>query len=240
MISVAHVGKEFIIPHEHIGSVREYFVKMFKKKTYNVFHALSDINFSVEEGDFFGIVGRNGSGKSTLLKIIAQIYEPTHGKIKVHGKISPFLELGVGFNPELSARENVYLNGSILGMHKKQIDAIYDEVIAFAELEEFQEVKLKNFSSGMYVRLAFTVAIQADSDILLMDEVLAVGDQRFQEKCFKVFEDLKAKGKTIVFVSHDMGNIEKFCNKVLVLEKGKVVYEGETKIGIQTYHQLNM
>lgn len=239
LIHVEHAGKNFVIPNEHISSIRGHFVNIFKKKSYETFHALSDVSFDVQEGDFFGIIGRNGSGKSTLLKLIAQIYEPSEGKISIHGKISPFLELGVGFNPELSARENIYLNGAILGMQKKQIDAIYDEVIEFSELEQFQNVKLKHFSSGMYVRLAFTVAIQAQSDILLMDEVLAVGDQRFQEKCFQVFENLKAQGKTIVFVSHDMGNIQKFCNKAIVIEKGKIVYQGNPQEAAEYYHRLN-
>ena len=234
-ISVKNVSKQFVIPHEKRQTVRDYIFNFWKKNEKEVFHALSDISFEVKEGEFFGIIGRNGSGKSTLLKIIARIYESTKGKVEVRGKISPFLELGVGFNPELSARENVYLNGTILGLSGKQIENKFDEIIRFAELEQFIDQKLKNFSSGMQVRLAFSVAIQADADILLLDEVLAVGDANFQQKCFDVFRKFKKEGKTIVFVSHDIGSIRQFCNRALYLKDSKIEMIGDPNEVVDHY-----
>ena len=199
------------------------------------FEALKDVNLHINMGEFIGIIGKNGSGKSTLLKLIANIYSPTKGDIYINGSISPFLELGIGFNGDLSARENVYLNGVILGLSRQQIDNLYKKIVQFAGLEDFMEMKLKNFSSGMQVRLAFSIASSVDANIYLCDEVLAVGDIDFQKKCLRTFEDLKKAGKTIVFVSHDLDTIKQFCTKTYLLEKGRVVKEGATEDVVDYY-----
>lgn len=235
IIEVTNLHKTFKIPHERRDSLREHFVNFFKPVSYEVFNAVEDLSFSVEKGDFFGIIGRNGSGKSTLLKMLAGVYEPTKGAIKVHGKLAPFLELGVGFNFELTGKENVYLNGTILGLSERQIRSKYDDIVAFAGLEKFMDQKLKNYSSGMFVRLAFSVAVQADADVLLLDEVLAVGDSDFQQKCFDVFRRFKKEGKTIVFVTHDLGAVREFCNKALYMKHGKMVASGEVNDVISQY-----
>jgi len=239
VIKVDNVYKIFKIPHERDYSLKSATLNLFKKKKYTNFIAANGISFEIEKGDFFGIVGRNGSGKSTMLKMLAGIYLPDKGKIISVGRLSPFLELGVGFNPELTGRENVYLNGVILGLTRKEIDEKYNDIVAFAELEEFMDQKLKNYSSGMQVRLAFSVAIQAHSDIILIDEVLAVGDSRFQHKCFSVFQELKKAGKTIVFVSHSMDVITKFCNKAILLHNGIIFYEGTPEKVAYEYERLN-
>ncbi len=200
---------------------------------------LDDINFEVKEGEFFGIVGRNGSGKSTLLKILAGIYRPDRGsKLVVHGKIAPMLELGVGFNPELTGRENVFLNATILGLTKSQIEACYDELVNFAELENFMELQVKHYSSGMSVRLAFAVAMQVNAPIMLLDEVLAVGDFVFQEKCFALFEKYKREGKTIVLVTHDASSMERFADRVMLIHESRVKAIGSPQEVLKTYHQL--
>ena len=239
-IKVENLYKNFKIPHEKHTSLKSATLNVFKRKKYTLHKAAVDINFEVKKGEFFGIIGQNGCGKSTLLKMLAKIYVPDKGKITINGKLSPFLELGVGFNPELSARDNIYLNGVILGLTRKEIDNKLNEIIAFSELEEFIDQKLKNFSSGMQVRLAFSVAIQAHADILLVDEVLAVGDAEFQKKCFDVFRDLKKKGKTIVFVSHGMNSIEEFCDRVMLINDAKIVDIGEPKRVIYSYKTLNL
>ncbi|MFI3125168.1 ABC transporter ATP-binding protein [Streptococcus suis] len=227
-VKVEHVGKYFKLPTESTQSLRTALVNRFKGiKGYKEQHVLKDITFEVEEGDFFGIVGRNGSGKSTLLKIISQIYVPETGKVTVNGKLVSFIELGVGFNPELTGKENVYLNGAMLGFTTEEIDAMYDDIVDFAELEEFMNQKLKNYSSGMQVRLAFSVAIKAQGDILILDEVLAVGDEAFQRKCNDYFLERKKSGKTTILVTHDMGAVKKYCNKAVLIEKGLVKAYGE-------------
>jgi ABC-2 type transport system ATP-binding protein len=228
-IRVRHVSKDFVLPHERITSVKAKFTKVFTRRNRAVEtqHALKNISFEIEQGEFFGIVGRNGSGKSTLLKMLAGIYQPTKGKIGVRGKLVPFIELGVGFNPELTGRENVYLNGALLGFSEDEVDEFFDEVVEFAELEQFMDKKLKNYSSGMQVRLAFSMAIRADADILLIDEVLAVGDADFQRKCFNYFNLLKKEKATVVFVSHDMDAVRKYCDRAILIEKG-IVAEGGT------------
>jgi ABC-type polysaccharide/polyol phosphate transport system ATPase subunit len=213
-------------------------VHLFRSRGYRRLEALNDVNVDIRRGEFFSIIGRNGSGKSTLLKILAGIYQPTQGKVKISGRLSPFIELGVGFNPELSARDNIFLNGAILGLDRKQIATQFDEIIGFAELEDFVDQKLKNFSSGMLVRLAFSVAIRAHAEILLIDEVLAVGDFEFQQKCFKVFRQLKAAGRTIIFVSHDLGAISEFSDRVLVLDRGVVCGTYAPDKAIIEYHRL--
>jgi ABC-type polysaccharide/polyol phosphate transport system ATPase subunit len=238
-ISVSGVDKTFKLPHEKYSSLKQNALHMFTKRSYSKFEALNDISFDVKRGEFFGIVGRNGSGKSTLLKILAGIYVPTKGKVKISGSLSPFIELGVGFNPELTARDNVFLNGAILGLTRKEINEKFDEVIAFAELEKFVDQKLKNFSSGMQVRLAFSIAIQAQSEILLVDEVLAVGDSSFQKKCFDVFRRLKKEGRTIVFVTHDMANVQEFCDRVLVIGNSKKLALTGPDQAAELYNRLN-
>ncbi|MDW8681350.1 ABC transporter ATP-binding protein [Streptococcus suis] len=227
-VKVEHVSKFFKLPTESTQSLRTALVNRFKGvRGYKEQHVLRDINFDVEEGDFFGIVGRNGSGKSTLLKIISQIYEPEQGKVTVNGKLVSFIELGVGFNPELTGKENVYLNGAMLGFTTQEIDAMYDDIVEFAELEEFMNQKLKNYSSGMQVRLAFSVAIKAQGDILILDEVLAVGDEAFQRKCNDYFLERKKSGKTTILVTHDMGAVKKYCNKAVLIENGLIKAYGE-------------
>jgi len=228
-IKVDHVSKDFVLPHEKVNSVKSLFVNPFYKRgTSEAQHALKDISFDIHEGEFFGIVGRNGSGKSTLLKIIAGIYQPTKGSLSVDGRLVPFIELGVGFNPELTGRENVYLNGSLMGFSTKEVNAKYDAIVEFAELSRFMDQKLKNYSSGMQVRLAFSVAtILADSDILLIDEVLAVGDADFQRKCFDYFRTLKKNKKTVVFVSHDMMAVREYCDRAVLIEGSELILEGK-------------
>lgn len=227
-VKVEHVSKYFKLPTESTQSLRTALVNRFKGiKGYKEQHVLRDINFEVEEGDFFGIVGRNGSGKSTLLKIISQIYVPEQGKATVNGKLVSFIELGVGFNPELTGKENVYLNGAMLGFTQKEIDYMYDDIVDFAELGEFMNQKLKNYSSGMQVRLAFSVAIKAQGDVLILDEVLAVGDEAFQRKCNDYFMERKKSGKTTILVTHDMSAVKKYCNKAVLIENGLVKAYGE-------------
>lgn len=222
-VKVDHVSKFFKLPTEASQSLRTTMVNRFKGiKGYKEQHVLKDISFEVEKGDFFGILGRNGSGKSTLLKIISQIYVPEHGSVTVNGKLVSFIELGVGFNPELTGRENVYLNGALLGFSREEIDEMYDDIVNFAELREFMNQKLKNYSSGMQVRLAFSVAIKAQGDVLILDEVLAVGDEAFQRKCNDYFQERKKSGKTTILVTHDMGAVKKYCNKAVLIEHGLV------------------
>lgn len=236
-IKVENLSKLFKIPHEKIDTMRGAFVNVLKKKTYENFKALDNVSFEVKKGEFFGIIGRNGGGKSTLLKILANIYYLDSGKIKINGRISPFLELGIGFNPELSGRDNIYLNGIVLGLTKKEIDVRFNDIVKFSELERFIDQKLKNYSSGMQVRLAFAVSIYANRSILLMDEVLAVGDGVFQEKCYRYFNKIKGK-KTVLFVSHDIENLRKFCDRVLVLDKGKIVTLENTNSALDKYEKL--
>lgn len=239
-ISVKNVKKDFILPHEKVSSIKSGVVNVFKSKnkTTQTQHALRGVSFEVKQGEFFGILGRNGSGKSTLLKILAEIYQPTRGKVGVHGKLVPFIELGVGFNPELTGRENVYLNGALLGFSKKEIDERYQDIVEFAELEDFMDQKLKNYSSGMQVRLAFSVATRAEADILLVDEVLAVGDADFQRKCYDYFKSLKKSGKTVVFVTHDMGAVKEYCDRAVLISDGKVAQEGAAEDIADEYLKL--
>ncbi|WP_432205857.1 ABC transporter ATP-binding protein [Pseudolactococcus raffinolactis] len=224
VVSIKNVSKSFRLPTESSNSLRTTLVNRMKGiKGYKEQEVLKNISFDVEKGDFFGIVGRNGSGKSTLLKIISQIYIPEQGNVTINGKLVSFIELGVGFNPELTGRENVYLNGALLGFSTKEIDEMYDDIVDFAELHEFMNQKLKNYSSGMQVRLAFSVAIQAKSDILVLDEILAVGDEAFQRKSREFFEEIKLdKDKTVILVTHDMSAVQRYCNKVIYVKDGEV------------------
>ena len=231
-IAIKNVSKTFIIPHEKISTLRGAFVSALRKKAYEKFSALKNISFEVKRGEFFGIIGRNGSGKSTLLKILAGIYTADKGTVTINGRISPFLELGIGFNPELSGRDNIYLNASVLGLAKKQIDGKFDDIVAFSELGRFIDQKVKNYSSGMQVRLAFSVAIHANRDILLMDEVLAVGDTNFQSKCFEEFNKYRDQGKTVVLVTHDIPTVQRYCDRALLLRDGKAEMIGDPeKVG---------
>ena len=242
VIKLENVYKDFKLPHQGESSVKGFFVNPFvrnNRESVEVQHALRNISLDIKEGEFFGIVGRNGSGKSTLLKLIAGIYQPTKGKATINGRLVPFIELGVGFNPELSGRENVYLNGALMGFSTKEVDAKYDAIVDFAELERFMDQRLKNYSSGMQVRLAFSVAtILADSDILLIDEVLAVGDADFQRKCFNYFRKLKKDKKTVIFVSHDMEAIREYCDRCVVIKDSKKVFEGKTEKAADLYLEM--
>jgi ABC-2 type transport system ATP-binding protein len=238
-VRIDAVHKRFRLPHQRYSTLKERVLHPFASRTYEELHAVNNVSVDIAPGEFFGIVGRNGSGKSTLLKCLAGIYVPDEGTIDIEGRLSPFIELGVGFNPELSARDNVLINGIMLGLTRKQARERFDEIIAFAELEEFIDLKLKNYSSGMNVRLGFAVATQVDADILLVDEVLAVGDVAFQQKCYEQFQALKDRGKTIVFVTHDMAAVERFCDRAMLLERGEVVHIGAPRDVAREYNQLN-
>lgn len=241
-IVVKGVSKDFVLPHHKSNSLKQVFTGLFspQQRGYELQHALADISFEVREGEFFGIVGRNGSGKSTLLKILAGIYYPTAGTIHTVGKLVPFIELGVGFNPELTGRENVYLNGAMLGFTREHISAMYNDIVAFAELERFMDQKLKNYSSGMQVRLAFAMATRSEADILLVDEVLAVGDEAFQRKCFHYFKELKAKKKTVVFVTHDMSAVREYCDRAMLIDNSRVSLIGKPEDVSREYSLLFM
>ena len=237
-LTVRGVNKVFKIPEERSHTLKERALHPMRRSRHERLQALRDIDFAVAPGEFFGIVGRNGSGKSTLLKCLAGIYRTDTGKIWVNGRMSTFIELGVGFNPDLAAFENVTLNGIMLGLSPREARARYERVIEFAELEEFQDLKLKNYSSGMHVRLAFSVAIQVDADLLLIDEVLAVGDAAFQQKCFDVFNRMREEGKTIVFVTHDMGAVTRFCHRAMLLERGEMVAIGDPRDVADRYLEI--
>jgi ABC-2 type transport system ATP-binding protein len=236
-IKVNNIKKSFFLPHQRHNSMIEFMSNPFSifKKAGERFTVLKDIDLEVKKGEFLGIMGRNGSGKSTLLKIISGIYEPTSGNIKVNGKLVPFLQLGVGFTPELTGRENVFLNGLILGMPRAFLKEKYDEIVAFAELEKFMDMPLKNYSSGMQVRLAFSIAIMADADIYILDEVLAVGDTAFQKKCFNVFKNYKKQRKTVVLVTHAAGSVRDFCDRAVFLKDGVLKEEGSVEDAIKAY-----
>ena len=238
-LRIEGVSKTFRVPEERSHTLKERVLHPRRRTGHEAFQALADISFDVRPGEFFGIVGRNGSGKSTLLKCIAGIYAVDRGRIWTAGRMSTFIELGVGFNPDLAARDNVVMNGIMMGLSPREARSRYEHVIEFAELEEFQELKLKNYSSGMHVRLAFSVAIQVDADILLIDEVLAVGDAAFQQKCFDVFNQMRDAGKTIVFVTHDMGSVNRFCHRAMLLERGEMVMLGNPAEVADRYLELN-
>ena len=228
IVEISKLTKSFKIPLEASSGVKQQLINILKgRKGYRVFTPLKDISFTINEGDFFGIVGRNGSGKSTLLKTIAGIYTPNSGNVKVHGSLVPFIELGVGFNPELTGRENIFLNGALLGFSHEEMKSMYSAIVEFAELEDFMEERLKNYSSGMQVRLAFSIAIRAHADILLLDEVLAVGDEAFQKKCYSYFDKLKREKRTVILVTHDMAAVERFCTKAVFIEDGHVKMIGK-------------
>jgi ABC-type polysaccharide/polyol phosphate transport system ATPase subunit len=237
-IEVNKVRKTFRLPLDHAPTLQYRVSHLRSSSRFRELRVLDGLTFRVGRGEFFGIVGPNGCGKSTLLKILSGIYEPDAGSVAVHGSLSPFLELGVGFKPELTARENILMGGTMLGLTRREVMQRADTVLEFAELEDFAEQKLKNYSSGMAVRLAFSVAMLADADILLMDEVLAVGDTRFQEKCFEVFGEYKRKNRTIVLVSHDLATLELFCDRVLLLQSGRAVASGPADEVISHYRRI--
>jgi ABC-type polysaccharide/polyol phosphate transport system ATPase subunit len=238
-VRVQEVSKTFRLPHQRYSTLKERALHPFTRRSYDAFHALEDVSFDVKRGEFFGVVGRNGSGKSTLLKCLAGIYGANAGEIEVVGRVSPFIELGVGFNPDLTARDNVVINAVMLGLSRREARRRFDEIIAFAELEEFVDLKLKNYSSGMSVRLGFSVAIQVDAEVLLVDEVLAVGDAAFQRKCFDEFERLRAEKRTILFVTHDMNSVERFCDRAMLIERGHVLDIGEPAEITKQYNEVN-
>jgi len=236
-VEVVGVSKTFRLPHEERTTFKEHFLHPFDRVTYETQSALDNVSFSIQRGEFFGIVGPNGSGKSTLLKILAGIYRADSGSVRIDGLLSPFIELGVGFNPELNARDNVRVNGTLLGLSRRELDARFDEIIGFSELERFVDQKLKNYSSGMLLRLAYSIAIQVEFDVLLLDEVLAVGDASFQEKCFRTFERFREEGKTILLVTHGLGVLEEFADRALQLESGRIRSIGRPAEVIATYRE---
>jgi ABC-type polysaccharide/polyol phosphate transport system ATPase subunit len=238
-IRLEHVDKSFKLPHDRFHTLKQRALYAFRNRTYDVLRAVDDVSVEIATGEFFGIVGRNGSGKSTLLKCLAGIYATESGRLEVHGRLAPFIELGVGFNPELTARDNAIINAVMLGLSRREAERRFPEIVAFAELEEFMDLKLKNYSSGMLVRLAFSVAIQVDADILLIDEVLAVGDVNFQQKCFDQFTRFKESGRTIVFVTHDMGSVERFCDRAMLMDRGKVIELADPASIARRYNELN-
>ncbi len=235
MIALENVTKIFRLPHDIRATLRQRFVSILSKNTYEELYALHDINLRVNEGEFLGIIGKNGAGKSTLLKLIAKVIEPTSGKISVGGNVAPFLELWVGFQGDLTVRDNIFLYGALLGMSRQEIEGKYDWIIDFSGLERFIDAKLKNLSSGMQVRLGFSITVSIESPILLVDEVLAVGDIDFQQKCYNVFENFKKDGRTILFVSHDLNAIERFCDRVILLEEGRLRCDGKPEQVLPMY-----
>ena len=238
-IKINHISKTFRVPHEKHNSLKDKAVHIFGPRNFTKSKVLDDISFEVKKGEFFGIVGKNGSGKSTLLKLLAGVYTPDSGAVEVNGNLTPFIELGVGFNPELSGRDNVYLSASLLGYTRKQVGAMYGDIVAFAELEEHMDKKLKNYSSGMQVRLAFSIAVKAKNDILIFDEVLAVGDEAFQQKCMKIFEEYRDNKQTVILVTHSMENVRRFCSRALILNEGKIKHIGNVDRVSREYLKIN-
>jgi ABC-type polysaccharide/polyol phosphate transport system ATPase subunit len=238
-VHLYQVNKSFRLPHQGHHSLRTRAAHGFRSPGFDVLQAVNDVSVDIGQGEFFGIVGRNGSGKSTLLKCLAGVYRIDHGEMGFRGRLAPFIELGVGFNPELTARDNAIVNAIMLGLSRREAEVRLDAIVEFAELEEFMDLKLKNYSSGMFVRLAFSVAIQVDADILLIDEVLAVGDANFQQKCFDEFSRLKAAGKTIILVTHDMAAVERFCERAMLLDHGNVIDIAAPSAITRQYNDMN-
>ncbi len=237
-ISVKNLHKSFRLPTERAWGLKQAIFNRIKGiKGYKEQKVLNGISFTIHQGEFVGIVGRNGSGKSTLLKTLAKIYFPEKGTVEINGSLVPFIELGVGFNPDLTGRENIYLNGALLGFSNHEIDQMFDEIVSFAELEDFMDQKLKNYSSGMQVRLAFSIAIRAKGDILLLDEVLAVGDAAFQQKCNDYFDSLHGN-QTVILVTHNMDNVINHCDRAILIEKGKVKLDGDPEEVAEAYKRL--
>src|SRR5579872_1497639 len=245
VIKVENIGKKYILKHEQADRYKTFagtltnIIKSPVQKSKEEFWALNDVSFDIKQGERVGIIGRNGAGKSTLLKVLSRIVTPTKGRIEITGRVSSLLEVGTGFHPELSGRENIFLNGSILGMSRKEIESKFDEIVAFAEVEKFLDTPVKRYSSGMYVRLAFAVAAHLEPEILIVDEVLAVGDVAFQRKCIGKMNDAADEGRTILFVSHNMGYITALCNKCMLLNAGRTDYFGDINECIKKYNDQN-
>lgn len=236
-ISLHSVHKYFYLQHQR--TLKELLqAAFFHQKTLERVHALNNVSFTLKKGEAVGFLGKNGAGKSTLLKLIARVSKATKGTVKVNGTMAPLIELGAGFHPELSGRENIFLNGIILGLTEKQIHEKFQDIVTFAEIQDFIDMPIKHYSSGMYVRLAFSIAVSTIPEILLVDEVLAVGDYDFQQKCLKRMKEFKKNGTTIVFVSHDLELVKSFCERVIVMDHGQVIYDGETQKGIDCYQKL--
>lgn len=240
VVSVKNLHKDFTLPQNKDTSLKQAAINIVRNKNKVTQRVLDGVSFDIYEGEFFGIVGKNGSGKSTLLKILAGVYYPTAGSVEVRGGLTPFIELGVGFNHELSGRDNVYLNGALLGFGRKEMDAMYDEIVDFAELGPFMDQKLKNYSSGMQVRLAFSIAIKAKNNILIFDEVLAVGDEAFQRKCMEVFRQYRNDKQTVILVTHNMDSVNTLCTRALMLKDGKIEHIGDVKDVAQLYSESNI
>jgi ABC-type polysaccharide/polyol phosphate transport system ATPase subunit len=229
------ISKTFRLPHEQVSTIKEHVLHPLRRTTYELQKAVVDVSFEIPRGEMFGIIGPNGSGKSTLLKILAGIYRQDAGIVRMNGLLSPFIELGGGFNPDLTGRDNIRINGTLLGLSRRELDERFDSILEFAELERFVDQKLKNYSSGMQVRLAYSIAIQVRFDILMLDEVLAVGDLEFQEKCFETFRQMRKDGKTIIFVTHDLNSVSEFCDRALLLEQGRMKAMGPAADVIAEY-----
>lgn len=228
IVDIDNVSVKFMMTTEKISTFKEYVIKVLKRQiAYKEFWALQDISFKIHKGDFFGILGLNGAGKSTLLKVIAGVLSPTRGNVRVEGTMAPLIELGAGFDPELSARENIYLNGAVLGYSKKEMNKKFNDIVDFSELQEFIDVPIKNFSSGMYARLGFAIATSINPDLLIVDEILAVGDFKFQQKCEERINQMIELGTTVILVSHSIEQMKNLCSKGVVLEKGRVVSYGD-------------
>jgi ABC-type polysaccharide/polyol phosphate transport system ATPase subunit len=238
-VEISGLDKTFRIPRQHVMTLKERALHPFRRTEFDELRALQDVSIQILDGEFFGIVGRNGSGKSTLLKCLAGIYGADRGHIRIAGNLAPFIELGVGFNPDLAAKDNVTINGVMMGLSPAEARARFDDVIAFAELEEFLDLKLKNYSSGMQVRLAFSLMVHSDAEMLLIDEVLAVGDAAFQQKCLDVFYRLRDEGRTIILVTHDMPLIQRFCHRAMLLESGRMELIGDPREVSNRYLSLN-
>lgn len=238
-IQFEKIVQQLKVIRERPDSLREAFVRIFRHPNhYHDFNAIDNVSFSVSEGEVLGIVGRNGSGKSTTLKIIAGVYRPTSGNLTVNGRVSALIELGAGFHPDLTGRENIVIDGLLLGLTRKEIREREDRIIEFAELGDFIDSPLKQYSSGMYMRLGFSIAVDVNPDILLIDEILAVGDQAFQEKCIKRIEDFRNQGKTIIFVSHSAASVQQLCTRAILLHKGKLILDGTPDEIIGKYHEI--
>ncbi len=239
VIEARGVTKSFQIPSHRVDSVRERVSHPLRRIEAQRLTALHDVSFDVHKGEFFGIVGRNGSGKSTLLKIMASIYRADAGRIRMAGRMAPFIELGVGFNPEMSSRENVLMNGVLMGLSRREARRRFDSVLEFAELEDYVDLKIKNYSSGMMVRLAFAVMVEADADVMLIDEVLAVGDAAFAQKCMRVFRERRDAGRTIVLVTHDMATVQSFCDRAMLIHNSELQFTGGAEETALRYFRLN-
>lgn len=241
-IKVTNLSKQYTLGKKKEESLRSSLTTIFrsKKKISDVFLAINNISFEIKKGDIVGVIGKNGAGKSTLLKILSQITKPTKGKVEINGRISSLLEVGTGFHPELTGRENIYLNGTILGMTRKEVKDKFDEIVEFSGVEKFIDTAVKHYSSGMYVRLAFAVAAHLEPEILIIDEVLAVGDAEFQKKCLGKMQDVAQQGRTVIFVSHNMPSVKALCNKGIVMQKGELVFNGEIQDAIDFYQTENV